>query len=139
MKRGLFLFFILINLGFSRQADTYSGTYVFYVEAKKGEIIDYQLQLNADHTFLFSSYVNNNTNEYRQKGKGNWKVENNIILFTTETSDLDENHTLNFTGTTARIIKKSPRDKSDKVIPTALQFYKSEIRIIAGLKLLLKE
>ena len=72
-------------------------------------------------------------------GKGTWKVENKIIKFTTEKTDLDEKHTLNFSGSTARLIKKSPRDTSEKVVPTSLQFYKSEIFWIANLKLILNE
>jgi hypothetical protein len=80
--------------------------------------------------------VNNNTNEYYQKGKGTWSVENKIVKFTTEPADLDKEHNLNFSGSTARLIKKSPRDTSDKIIPTALQFYKSKIFWIANLKLL---
>ncbi|MFN3968460.1 DUF5004 domain-containing protein [Flavobacterium sp.] len=139
MKQLLLFIFATINLGLSAQTEEYTGTYIFYVKAVKGEIIDYKLQLNSDKTFLYTSYINNNTNEYYTKGKGTWKIENKIIKFTTETSDLDKDHTLNFTGTTARVIKKSPRDTSDKVVPTSLQFYKSEIPTIANLKLLLKE
>jgi hypothetical protein len=139
MKQLLLFIFATINFSLSAQTEDYAGTYIFYVEAKKGEIIDYKLQLNSDKTFLYTSYINNNTNEYNNKGKGTWKVENKIIKFNTEPTDLDKDHTLNFTGTTARVIKKSPRDTSDKVVPTSLQFYKSEIRTIENLKLLLKE
>jgi hypothetical protein len=139
MKQLLLFIFATINFSLTVQTLDYTGTYIFYVEAKKGEIIDYKLQLNSDKTFLYTSYINNNTNEYYTKGKGTWRVENKIIKFTTEVKDLDEEHTLNFTGTTARVIKKSPRDTSNKVVPTALQFYKSEIRTIENLKLLLKE
>lgn len=139
MKQLLILLLLTLNFSLSAQTEDYTGTYIFYVKANKGEIIDYKLQLNADKTFLYTSYINNNTNEYNNNGKGTWKVENKIIKFTTESSDLDKDHTLNFTGTTARVIKKSPRDTSDKVVPTALQFYKSEIPWIANLKLLLKE
>jgi hypothetical protein len=139
MKQLLLFIFATINFNLSAQTEDYSGTYIFYVEAKKGEIIDYKLQLNPDKTFLYTSYINNNTNEYNTKGKGTWKVENKIIKFTTGVTDLDKDHTLNFTSTTARVIKKSPRDTSDKVVPTSLQFYKSEIPWIANLKLLLKE
>lgn len=139
MKQLLLFIYATINFSLSAQTEDYKGTYIFYVEAKKGEIIDYKLNLNADNTFLFTSYINNNTNEYHKSGKGMWKVENKIIKFTTEPTDLDKDHTLNFSGTTARVIKKSPRDQSDKVVPTSLQFYKSEIRTIENLKLLLKE
>lgn len=139
MKPLLLLLLVTLNFSFTAQTEDYPGTYIFYVETKKGEIIDYKLLLNSDQTFLYTSYINNGMNEYHIKGKGTWKVDNKIIQFTTETTDLDKDHTLNFTGTTARIIKKSPRDTSDKVVPTALQFYKSEISTIANLKLLLKE
>jgi len=59
-----------------------------------------------------------------------------LISFYTETSDLNDNFTLNFTGTKARLITKSPRDPSDRVIKTALSFYKSEISWIIGMTLL---
>lgn len=139
MKKLLLLLLLTIGFSLSAQTEDYHGNYLFYVKANKGEIIDYKLQLNADQTFLFTSYVNNNTNEYYKNGKGSWKIENKIIYFTSEKTDLDENHILNLTGSTARILKKSLRDTSDKVVPTALQFYKSEIPWIANLKLLLKE
>jgi hypothetical protein len=139
MKKLFLLLVLTIGFSLLAQTEDYHGTYFFYVKANKGEIIDYKLQLNADQTFLFTSYVNNNTNEYYKNGKGTWKVENKIIKFTTESTDLDKDHTLNFTSTTARVIKKSLRDTSDKVVPTALQFYKSEIFWIANLKLMLKE
>lgn len=139
MKTVFLLFLSIISNNLQAQTDDYSGVYIFYVKANKGEIIDYKIQLNADQTFLFTSYINNNTNEYYKNGKGTWKVENKIILFTSTKSDLDDKHTLNFTGTTARLIKKSPRDRTDKIVPTSLQFYKSEIPWVANLKLLLKE
>jgi hypothetical protein len=139
MKYLLLFLFVTLNFGGNAQTEDYAGIYTFYVKAVKGEIIDYQLQLNYDNTFLFKSYINNNTNEYYKNGKGTWKVENKIIKFTTEKTDLDEKHTLNFSGSTARLIKKSPRDTSEKVVPTSLQFYKSEIFWIANLKLILKE
>jgi hypothetical protein len=139
MKKIFLLLILTIGFSLSAQTEDYTGIYTFYVKALKGEIIDYQLQLNYDNTFLFKSYINNNTNEYYKNGKGTWKVENKIIKFTTEATDLDEKHTLNFSGSTARLIKKSPRDTSEKVVPTSLQFYKSEIFWIANLKLILKE
>ena len=139
MKKLFLLLVLTIGFSLLAQTEDYHGTYFFYVKANKGEIIDYKLQLNADQTFLFTSYVNNNTNEYYKNGKGTWKVENKIIKFTTEATDLDEKHTMNFSGSTARLIKKSPRDTFEKVVPTSLQFYKSEIFWIANLKLMLKE
>lgn len=139
MKQLLLLFILNFNFNLFAQTEDFTGTYVFYSKSIKGEIVDYKIQLNEDQTFIFTSYVYNGMNEYRSNGKGTWKVENKTLKFTTEPADVNKEYTLNFTGTTARVIKKSPRDTSDKVVPTALQFYKSEIRIIENLKLLLKE
>ena len=139
MKQFFFILLLVTSFGTNAQTEDFSGTYVFYNKSLKGEIVDYKIHLNKDQTFIFTSYVYNGMNEYRSNGKGTWKVENKTLKFTTEPADINQEYTLNFTGTTARVIKKSPRDMSDKVVPTALQFYKSEIRIIENLKLLLKE
>ena len=139
MKQFFLILLLISSLGANAQTEDFSGTYVFYNKSLKGEIVDYKIQLNKDQTFIFTSYVYNGLNEYRSNGKGTWKVENKTLKFTTEPADINKEYTLNFTGTTARVIKKSPRDTSDKVLPTALQFYKSEIRINENLKLLLKE
>ncbi|MBF6640876.1 hypothetical protein IVB69_05250 [Flavobacterium sp. J49] len=143
MKRLLII--LLLITSFSTIAQTEedcSGSYYFLIEAKDGHILDYKMQLNPDKTFVYTSFNRvvdmRGNHDTTKKGKGTWKVENKIIKFTTELKDLDQDHTLNFTGTTARIVKKSPRDTSDKVVPTALQFYKSEIRTIENLKFLLK-
>jgi hypothetical protein len=141
MKRLLFILLVTFNL--YAQTEDYSGTYTYHVEGKDGTILDYDLQLNTDNTFVYKTYRRlvdiRGNNDTIINGKGYWKVENKIIKFTTESTDLDKNHTLNFTGTTARVVKKSPRDATDKVVPTTLQFYKSEIRTIVNFKLFLKE
>jgi hypothetical protein len=139
MKQFSLILLLITSFGINAQTEDFSGTYVFYNKSIKGEIVDYKIQLNKDQTFIFTSYVYNDMNEYRSNGKGTWKVESKTLKFTTEAADINKEYTLNFTGTTARVIKKSPRDTSDKVVPTTLQFYKSEIRIIENLKLLLKE
>ncbi|MEY2631227.1 MAG: hypothetical protein RLZZ469_2125 [Bacteroidota bacterium] len=139
MKQFSLILLLITSFGINAQTEDFSGTYVFYNKSLKGEIVDYKIQLNEDQTFIFTSYVFNGMNEYRSNGKGTWKVENKTLKFTTEPADINKEYTLNFTGTTARVIKKSPRDTSDKVVPITLQFYKSEIRIIENLKLLLKE
>lgn len=139
-----FLLFVIASFSFSvtAQNEDYTGTYLFSRESENGDALKYELQLNADQTFTFHNFRNiicSICKEENSYGKGTWKVENKIIYFATHLNDLDETHTLDFTGTTARIVKKSPRDVSDKVVPTALQFYKSTIFWIANLKLLLKE
>jgi hypothetical protein len=143
MKSLVLLIFTALCLNLSAQTEDYTGTYVLHIDGKDGSIVDSKLLLNTDNTFQFTSFqklidIRGEHDKYNF-GKGTWKVENKIIKFTTEAIDLDEKHTMNFSGSTARIIKKSPRDTSEKVVPTSLQFYKSEIFWIANLKLMLKE
>ena len=143
MKKLFLLLLLTIGFSVSAQTENYAGTYILHLDGKDGSILDYTLHLNTDNTFQFTSFqklidIRGEHDKYNY-GKGTWKVENKIIKFTTEKTDLDEKHTLNFSGSTARLIKKSPRDTSEKVVPTSLQFYKSEIFWIANLKLLLKE
>jgi hypothetical protein len=143
MKKLFLLLLLTIGFSLSAQTENYAGTYILHLEGKDGNILDYKLQLNQDNTFMFVSFQKlldtRGEHDKYNYGKGTWKVENKIIKFTTEKTDLDEKHTLNFSGSTARLIKKSPRDTTEKVVPTSLQFYKSEIFWIANLKLILKE
>jgi len=143
MKSLVLLIFTALSLNLSAQKKDYTGTYVLHIDGKDGSLLDYTLHLNTDNKFQFTSFqklidIRGEHDKYNY-GKGTWKVENKIIKFTTEANDLDEKHTINFSGSTARLIKKSPRHTSEKVVPTSLQFYKSEIFWIANLKLLLKE
>lgn len=113
MKQLLLLLFASINLGLKAQNNEYVGTYEYYFNNAKEDVIQYELQLNVDQTFTFHFYRNivcSICKEENSYGKGTWKVENKIVYFTTNTTDLDEKNTLNFTGTTARLIQKSPRD-----------------------------
>lgn len=143
MKKLFLLLVLIIGFSLSAQTENYAGTYILHLEGKDGNILDYKLQLNQNNTFMFVSFQKlldtRGEHDKYNYGKGTWKVENKIIKLTTEKTDLDEKNTLNFTGSTARLIKKSPRDTSEKVVPTSLQFYKSEIPWIANLKLMLKE
>jgi hypothetical protein len=143
MKSFILLIFTTLFFNLSTQTEDYKGTYVLHIDGKDGSILDYTLHLNTNNTFQFTSFqklidIRGEHDKYNY-GKGTWKVDNKIIKFNTEANDLDEKHTMNFSGSTARLIKKSLRDTSDKLVPTALQFYKSEIFWIANLKLLLKE
>jgi hypothetical protein len=143
MKKIFLLLVLTIGFSLSAQTENYAGTYILHLEGKDASILDYTLHLNTDNTFQFTSFQKlldtRGEHDKYNYGKGTWKVENKIIKFTTEKTDLDEKHTLNFSGSTARLIKKSPRDTSEKVVTTSLQFYKSEIFWIANLKLILNE
>ncbi len=110
------------------------GTYEMRLEAINALIID-KLTLNPNGTFEFYEYDNHEKGIPRERNKyskGTWKVDKNIIIFTTSKSDFDEKYTLNFNNTKARFITKSPRDTSGRDIKTSIQFYDSDIFWITG-------
>ena len=120
------------------QSEAIEGTYQSDFDGTN-TAIKRTLILNADGTFLFHGY------EYHEGGippkknsyaKGTWTSEKKIIYFSSNTNDLDEKHTLDFTNSKARFIIKSPRDKSTRVIKTAIKFYTSDIFWIKGMTLL---
>lgn len=116
------------------------GDYEVRYESSNTLIID-TLTLNADGTFVFHEYDKHDGGvppERNKYAKGAWKLHKNLIYFSTNQSDFDEKHTLDFNNTKARFISKSPRDKSDRVIETALLFYESEIPWVKGRRLLKK-
>lgn len=89
------------------------------------------MNLLDDGTFIFHYYSkikNGIPPEKNYYGKGKWTVEKNVIsFFSDKQKDLDDKFTVDFTNTKARFITKLPRDKTDKIVPTKLQFLKSSI------------
>lgn len=135
------LLFIILLSSFVTNAQDVVGTYQLH--SKSSDSNDFELKrtltLNADGTFEYYNYryvergIPKETHTY---GKGSWKKDQKVVIFSTDDSELDDKFTLNFTGTKARFISKSPRDKSDRIIKTALSFYESEIFWITGMKLI---
>lgn len=117
------------------------GTYQLHSTSTDSDDFELKriLTLRADGTFEYYNYrkvergIPPETHTY---GKGSWKRESKVIMFTSGASDIDDKFTLDFSGTKARFIAKSPRDKSDRVIKTALSFYDSEIFWVTGMKLI---
>lgn len=58
-----------------------------------------------------------------------------ISFFSDKQQDIDNKFTLDFTNSKARFITKSPRDKTDQIIKTRLQFLKSDIFWMAKIEL----
>lgn len=130
--KGIFTILILISslVSFS-QTDKLIGDYKLAIETTDNNAFEYQLTLSQDGTFFFhyySSIKQGNPAEVDKYGKGKWTLENNVIsFFSDKQKDIDEKNTLDFTNSKARFITKSPRDKTDQIIKTKLQFLKSEI------------
>lgn len=133
------MFFLSFGLLMSAQTENYVGKYEVVHEASNAKI-SYDIQLNPNGTFLFHAYQHNICEDCKEEntyGKGVWKPQKNklIYFFTNHKNDIDRTHTLNLNNTKARFISKSPRDKSDRVIKTALKFYDSEIPWMKGKEL----
>lgn len=135
----LFCFALLLSSVITNAQDLVG----IYELQSNSSVSDFELRrtltLNDDGTFEYYNYryVEKGIPKVMEKyGKGTWKKENKIITFSTEASVLDDKFTLNFTGTKARFISKSPRDKSDRIVQTSIKFFESEIFWIKGMTLI---
>lgn len=130
--------FLLLLSAVITNAQEVTGTYQLHSKSDDFEL-SRTLTLNADGTFDYYNYrwvergIPQDTHTY---GKGTWTQDDKVISFFTEAESLDDKFTLDFSGTKARFISKSSRDKSDRSIKTALRFYESEIFWIKGMKLI---
>ena len=121
-----------------------AGTYERKLSSTSPHIINYTLNLNADGTFNFHSYEKiqlgtpnkQRFNERNSYAKGSWELDKMVVSFLTTSTDFDEKFTLDFNNSKARFISKHPRDKSDKVVETALRFYESQMDWIQPLYIL---
>lgn len=136
MKQLFFvlLFFICGNM------IAQSGVYVNEPKNSDGTKIKWKLTLNEDGTFIYHflrdlSAISKPNKEENFYGKGTWILEGKIVTLLSKNEDLNEQHTVNLNNSKARYITKSPRDKSDKIVKTALRFYEFETFHIKGLEL----
>lgn len=125
---------VLVTLNVFSQA----GVYTRGSEDPKvdGTIFKFTITLNQDGTFLYHflrDLAGVGNPEEHFYGKGTWKKEEKVIMFFSNKEDLNEEYTVNLNNSKARYITKSPRDKSDKIVKTALRFYDSERFHIPGL------
>jgi hypothetical protein len=136
------LLFFIVGFFMCTHVFAQSGVYVIDNNDKRtdGTIFKWTLTLNEDGTFLYHflrdlSAISKPNKEENFYGKGTWKAEKNLVFFSSDKeTDLDEKYIYDFTNTKARLIKKSPRDLSDKVVKEAILFYESDLSVIKGLK-----
>jgi len=131
MKQILTTLLLIFNITLFAQSNNFAGNYTRSLSAEGKHIIEYKLTLNQDGTFEFHYYTKlqgGSPPEVNKYGKGKWSVKDNMITFSAnKKEDIDEKYTLDFNKSTARFVTKNPRDKSDKVVKTKLQFLESEI------------
>jgi hypothetical protein len=140
MKTIAAILILISNLTVIAQTDKIAGDYTIKFGDEVSALFKYQLILNQDGTFFLHYYSNIKIGippEINKYGKGNWTEANKVIsFFSDKQKDLDEKHTLDVTNTKARFIIKSPRDKTDKVIKTSLQFLESELPWLGKINML---
>tara|TARA_R100001377_G_C3180331_1_gene106384 strand:- start:256 stop:678 length:423 start_codon:yes stop_codon:yes gene_type:complete len=137
MKHILLLVLIAVQTVVFSQKETISGTYRLDFEGSNG-IYTETLILYSDGNFNFHSFKKfdgMHPPESHLYGKGRWELKDNIVRFTANKTDIDSKYTLNFNNSEARFSTKSPRDKSNREIPTLLTFFKSNIKWLSRRKL----
>ena len=131
MKTIFTILILLSNLTLFSQIDKVIGDYQLLFKYKEGDLKEWKLTLNEDGTFFFQHHSNVKFEIPSEKniyGKGTWTMENNVIsFFSDKQKDMDKKNTLDFTNSKARFITKSPKNKTDQIIKTRLQFLKSDI------------
>lgn len=131
MKSLIASLFLICSITLSAQSNQFAGDYSRSLSEEGKHTIEYKLTLNQDGTFAFHSYskIQGGTPpEVNKYGKGKWSAKDNLITFSSnKKEDFDEKYTLDFNNSTARFVTKNPRDKSDKVVKTKLQFLESDI------------
>ena len=102
--RNILIIFMLFGLSTYSQSEKYSGNYENKTKSEDGIVIDYELALNLDGTFVFHFYQDQICYTDDNKAKGKWTTENGIIIFQVNKEiDIDETYKLDFDKTKAKV------------------------------------
>lgn len=86
------------------QNERFIGTYEEKVKHDTGEILEVVLEIKSNETFTCSFYQNQLCYQEDKKGQGKWTVKNEEIwFFADEGNDVNEEFSLNFNGTKAKL------------------------------------
>lgn len=139
MKKILTILILISCLTSFAQSDNAIGDYSRTYKTNVNDIVEYKLTLAQDGTFSFHYYSNlkqRTPQEENKSAKGKWEIKDNVISFFSEKkTNADDKDILDFTNSKARFITKSPRNKTDEVIKTRIQFLKSDIFWIAKIEM----
>ena len=123
MKIIITVLILISSMTIFSQEQGIVGDYKLTLGTKDKDLLEYKLILSQDGTFHFHYYSNIKFGippESNKYGKGKWTVKNNIIEFLSDSQK-------DFTNSKARIVTKSPRDKTDQIVKTKMVFLESEI------------
>lgn len=144
MKPAAFVFLILGCFPLFSQAVSPVGSYFLQMGEGDSRLIEYNLDLRPDGTFYFHSLARSSEKigmpeEINLYGQGTWLYQDKKVLFFTDPGkDLNEKHTLDFGGSRAHFLFKSPRSLSDRPFQSRLKFFESGIFWIEGIEIYLK-
>lgn len=130
IKSLTYLLFFTAGL-VSSQSYPIAGSYTLEAGDQATHKHSYTLVLEENGRFSFHSH-SDNKNGIPQivdlYGRGTWIANGKqITLKTDKSQDLNDTYTLDLDGSKARFISKHPRDKTDRIVTTRLQFYDSTI------------
>ncbi len=118
---------------YSANAQTIDGTYTNKWESPSGEFVAYTLTLNPDDSFTFNTYKKflGQESEKRSSAKGTWKIENYLLVLTTDVSDIDNEVDQmlisNLNNSKARYFDVSARKANISGEKPSLKFYQSAL------------
>ncbi len=138
MKHVLSFLILIFSLSLCAQSKEHAGKYESSAFGEGYSHIN-KLTLNPNGTFLVHNYryiENSIPKDENKYGKGTWISKDKLIFFSADKNDVNESHVLDFNNSKARFISKSPRDKSAKVVKTAIRFYESNIFWMTGITLI---
>ncbi len=138
MKHILSFLILIFSLSLCAQSKEHVGEYRSK-HVGENHLMENNLTLNQNGTFLFHHYdrISNGIPPERNfYGKGTWISKDKLIFFSADKNDVNESHVLDFNNSKARFISKLPRDKSAKVVKTAIRFYESDIFWMTGITLI---
>ena len=141
MRPFLILFFFAISGTITAQSDEFFGIYIFQEEAETG-VLQHKMVLDEEGTFLFSTFFSPKDVEGKMMeiqsdyGSGKWRANSDQLFFLVDRKmDFDEDRTLDFSKTRARLEKPSPSNPKGDKEPMLLVFFDSDIPWVKGLKL----
>lgn len=145
MKTIILCIVITCSTFLSAKAQTIDGTYTNKWESPSGEFVAYTLTLNPDESFTFSTYKKflGQESEKRSSAKGTWKIENYLLVLTTDVGDidseLDQILISHLNNCKARYTNVSARKANLSGEKPSLKFYQSALFYAKGMELYKQE
>lgn len=128
MKTILLTLVISFSTLFNCFSQTIEGTYSNIWTSPSGESLSYELTLNEDGTFKFTStqsYLSSDVTTMH--AEGTWKIQNYLLVLNTEGNSDAKELASRLNNSKARYVSVSPRNPNFNLMKPSLKFYKSDV------------